>query len=117
MSCKRPTQRVRFQKGINPYTGCNERDFPAGNYIHDVVQGKVRALLERYLVPNGYVLDSMEFHTAPPDPSDAVVRLEITPPVGDQETHDVRVTDEGVRPWAGRVGPILVAWVREHYSL
>lgn len=117
MSCKRPVSQPRFQKGVNPYSGCNERDFPAGDYIHDVVQQLVRESIEAVLVPAGFTLDYMDFHTSAGDPADPIVRMRITPAVGSQEQHEVRVSYEGVTPWAGQVGPILVAWVKEHYGL
>jgi hypothetical protein len=117
MSCKKPRSRQRFQQGINPHTGLNERDFRAGNYVHEVVKGLVQESLEAVLVPAGYTLDFMDFWYQPEDPPDPIVRLIITPPAAPQETHDVRVNDEGGRPWAGQTGPILVAWVKERYAL
>jgi hypothetical protein len=117
MSCKKPASRPRFQQGINPYTGRNERDFKAGNYIHDEVKALVRSTLEAVLVPAGYTLDFMDFWFFPRDAADAIVRLRITPPASAQEQHDVRVKNEGDRPWAGVVGPTLVVWVKDRYSL
>jgi hypothetical protein len=117
MSRRKPRAKQRFQRGINPYTGCNERDFQAGNYMHEAVKGLVREGIEAVLVPAGFVLDSMEWRHFPADPADPIVRLQVTPPAGAQETHDVRVEDGGTRPWGGQTGPTLVAWAKEHYSL
>lgn len=114
---RRTSSSPRFQRGVNPYTGQNERGFCAGGYDHEVVRGIVRDSLEAVLVPAGYALDFMDFRHQPDDPPDPVVRLKITPPAAPQETHDVRVRDEGARPWAGQTGLILVAWVRDRYGL
>jgi hypothetical protein len=117
MSCKKPIMKTRFQRGINPYTGCNERDFLAGNYIDEAVHALIRESLEAVLVPNGYALGEMGWRMQVRDPGDAIVRLNITPPAGPVEQHDIRVKDEGGTPWAKSVGPTLVAWVTDRYGL
>jgi len=102
---------------VNPYSGLNERGFCAGGYDHEVVKGIVRDSLLAVLGPAGHTLDFMDFWHQPENPPDPIVRLKITPTGSSQETHDVRVDDEGTRPWAGRTGPTLVAWVKERYGL
>lgn len=106
-----------FQRGVNPYSGENQRGFRAGGYDHAAVKQNVEDSLRRVLGPAGLTLDMMDFWIDPQFSYDPIVRLKITPDEGEQETHDVRVHDEGFTPWAGTVGPTLVAWVTEHYSL
>lgn len=100
----------------NPYTGLNGRGFKEGVYIQPAVKDLVTENVRRAIAAP-WLLTFLDFWYDAGDGSNPMIRMVVLNQVTDEErTHDINVPDNGYEPWAGLVGPTLVAWAEATYG-
>jgi hypothetical protein len=100
----------------NPYTGLNGRGYSEGVYDQVAVKALVTETVVRAL-PDPFALVFLDFWYDASDGSNAMLRITVRNGLTNEDrTDDVNVPDNGFEPWAGMVGPTIVAWVKATYG-